>query len=232
MAKFRFILTIGIVTFILLLSACGSSSNNTGLSPQALAADILSKARAKTPFAAKYTATLQSIVKGEAIGINMTVEYTSKPIVIHTLVATSSGSTSTIVETISTNDATYVKLAGSDKWIKSPAMASVDISSLKTTQYVKNIGAGGLKYVGKESLNGKDVYHLRGDISSTSDVSDTMSPDSGTADFWITADKYYLIKLEAPGKDKDKNEVKVNVLVSAWDDDVKITLPDSKDIAA
>jgi hypothetical protein len=215
------------LALVTLLAACGTSVSTPSVSPD----QIINKVKAASPQAIQYT--MEFTTSDGTLSEN--VAYTKQPPVIDYSLPTNLNGKDSTLETIQTTADTFMRTGDSPKWLKVPTtkpLTPADLDPVKVG--LQLVGSSNPTYIGSETVNGKQTYHLRatiaivptllGNISSASN-----SNYSGTADIWVRQDTFYIAKettsfqgKSASGKDESGS---FNLNVMAWDNDVKISIP-------
>lgn len=199
------------------LAAC-SSSVATPAAPKLTAAQILSKAQAASPKAATYADDISTTTAaGKTTDLKTKISYTSTPKRIHTVLSTTDAGKTTTLETIQDDQNSYVNFGGT--WMKTPTTTPVDISALDLTKSLYT-SIQNPTLVGVETVNGVAAYHLTATASQG-----LAAGESGKADFWVRQDNYYPVRLAAKSSGGTQGAVNFTVDYTAWDDQVKIDLP-------
>ncbi len=187
MRSFRAIITASILAICLAVTACGNSG---GIAGGLSVTQILSKAAAATPSAARYTFDVTTT--GTSAGtLHQATAYTLNPKIIDIALSTTTSGTPSTIETIETPTTTYVNAAG--QWIMTPSSGpTTDPSTLNPNKLIDLSTATGLRSVGTDQVNGNATYHLHGSVNVP--TTSTTPGGSATVDVWIRQDDFYSPK--------------------------------------
>lgn len=144
------------------------------------------------------------------------------------------------MEVISLNGQMYVKTIENNQWQKASGTAAQTLPQNQEASRLLEWESNSTKQtnLGEENINGYQCYHLQFELSpenvksmatqvSSSELKDCTG---GTADFWISTDKYYLIQSELLVKNATdpvigKTDIKLLNTFSQINQPVTITAP-------
>ncbi len=139
----RTLMTASALAVCLMATACGGTntgkgSTSTGGNVSLAVAEILSKAAAANPSAARYTFDLTTASSSSG-NMHEAVAYTLNPKVTDIALSSSTNGQGQTLETIETGTATYIN-TGSGRWLKTPASATqTDPATLNPNKLTINL---------------------------------------------------------------------------------------------
>jgi hypothetical protein len=207
---------------VLALSACGVGGLGASATPTATptAAMILQQAKQAKVTDATFTMTLNGTTSGTAFTGTGNGKLTTNPNRSDVTFNLTAAGLQIAFESITdaATNSTYTKytspaILATDKWKKSTSGAGaspVDTSSLTNYGDLSNV-----TLVGKDTVNGAAVWHLKGSSASTS------AP--GTADLYIRQDNYYPVKLDVQSTGATSGDF--TLVFTAVNSGITISLP-------
>jgi hypothetical protein len=207
---------------MLALSACSVGGLGASATPTATptAAMILQQAKQVKVTDATVTLTLNGTTSGTAFTGSGSGKLTTNPNRTDITFNLTAAGLQIAFETITdaATNTTYTKytspaILASDKWKKSTSGAGgspVDTSSFTNYGDLTNV-----TLVGKDTVNGEAVWHLKGSSSSTS--------TPGSADLYLRQDNYYPVKFDIQSTGATSGDI--TLVFTAVNSGITISLP-------
>ena len=211
-------------------SGSPAPSSQTSTADQVVARAIQTQNRLRD-----LTASMQSetTTQGRSIATQGKLEWTSNPerFYAKTTSSLTNRQTEMIVDT--PTQSTYVNTTGT--WMKAPFGSAAPQGSGGAPQAggflpaLKGDAFKGFIVVGKETVDGKPVWHLSGPMPFTSgaQTGGTVANTTGTLDVWVGQDDYRLVKQVESLKSTDGSgfSMKASVVIDSVDTGLSISLP-------
>jgi hypothetical protein len=166
---------------------------------------------------------------GQSFTTDGTVEWTASPERFYARTTNSLTKSQTEVIIDTPTQSTYVKTGAS--WIKTPVGSGLTSQSGGFKPTLKGDAFKGFSVVGKETVEGKQTWHLSGPLPYTAGAATASKVQNatGTLDAWVGQSDYRLVKQVEDLKSSEGGAVstKATVVVTSIDSGLTIQLPNT-----
>ena len=234
-------LTLAGFSMLMLSMACGgsgASSAGSGSSPSSKPASsdagddhVVSRAIQAQNDLRDLKASIHSDSSqgGQSFTTDGTVEWTASPERFYAKTNNSLTNRPTEVILDTPTQSTYVKTGAT--WIKTPVGSALSSQSGGFMPTLKGDAFKGFQVVGKETVEGKQTWHLSGPLPYTAGAATTTKVQSatGTLDVWVGQNDYRLVKQVEDLKSSQGGAVstKATVVVNSVNSGLTIQLPNT-----
>jgi outer membrane lipoprotein-sorting protein len=234
-------ITLAGFSMLMLSMACGgggASSAGSGSSPSSKPASsstgddqVVSRAIQAQNDLRDLKATIHSDSSqgGQSFTTDGTVEWTASPERFYAKTNNSLTNRPTEVILDTPTQSTYVKTAAN--WIKTPVGSGLSSQSGGFMPTLKGDAFKGFQVVGKETVEGKQTWHLSGPLPYTAGAptATKVQNATGTLDVWVGQNDYRLVKQVEDLKSSQGGAVstKATVVVNSVNSGLTIQLPNT-----
>jgi outer membrane lipoprotein-sorting protein len=234
-------ITLAGFSMLMLSMACGgggASSAGSGSSPSSKPASsstgddqVVSRAIQAQNDLRDLKATIHSDSSqgGQSFTTDGTVEWTASPERFYAKTNNSLTNRPTEVILDTPTQSTYVKTAAN--WIKTPVGSGLSSQSGGFMPTLKGDAFKGFQVVGKETVEGKQTWHLSGPLPYTAGAATATKVQNatGTLDVWVGQNDYRLVKQVEDLKSSQGGAVstKATVVVNSVNSGLTIQLPNT-----